>query len=222
MKRYIKSVVADPLHEDYEAKWELAQTSNNARLLDRLANSSGEQIVYQVLKNPNTAPETLKRFVDINPQSYAYDRDKAELAMENLNMPVEVLQNVSRYPHLLNSIAINPNTPRSTLEKLIQIGKANNDLDLLGIIAINPNVPEQYLLEVANGNSIPDKCRLAKNPNISHEIQEYLYSLDDHWIEQNLADNPGVSEDILQKILTYSRDSLTLHLAEMNLERRQR
>lgn len=222
MKIYIKSAITDPLDEDYDAQWELAQTSEDADILNRIATSSDEQLVYQVLKNPNTSAELLKQVVDIDPHSYKYNWHNAELAMENPNMPLEVLQDIDKYPHLLNSIAINPSTPRSVLERLIKRGKANNDYDLLGCIAINANAPEQYLLEVANGNSLPDKMRLAKNQAISYEVQKQLYSLNDEWIDQNLADNPGVSEDILQKILTYSRNSLTLSLAERNLESRHR
>lgn len=222
MKRYIRSSVADPLNEDYDAQWEIAQTSDDPDMLNHMAESHDEQLVYQVLKNHKASPELLKSIVDIDPHSYKYNWHNAELAMENPNMPLEVLQDIDRYPHLLNSIAINPSTPRSVLERLIKRGKANNNYDLLGCIAINANAPESFLMEVANGNSLPDKMRLAKNTAIPYDVQKYLYSLGDEWIDQNLADNPGVSEDILQKILTYSRNSLTLSLAERNLESRHR
>ena len=220
MKIYIKSAIADPLNEDYDAQWEISQTSDDPEMLNHMAQSSDEQLVYQVLKNPNASPELLKSIVDTDPHSYKYNWRNAELAMENPSMPLEVLQDIDRYPHLLNSIAINPSTPRSVLERLIKRGKDSHNYDLLGCIAVNANAPEQYLLEVANGNSLPDKMRLARNPAISYEVQKQLYSLNDEWIDQNLAVNSGVSEDILQKILTYSRNSLTLSLAEHNLRNR--
>ena len=213
MKRYIKSAIGNPLQEDRDTQWELAQTSDDTDLLSQLAESYDEQIVYQVLKNPNTSPELLKKFVDINPRAYNYDWHKAELAMENPNMPIEVLSDLDKYSHLWESIAVNDSTPVSVLQKLISKCPADNYIDLISIIAINPNAPMDLLDRMFNSDSIPNLCRLAKNTNLPRYMQESLSEHSDQYVRENLACNLGVDTDILQKLRNDESRSVSSYAA---------
>ena len=218
MKIYIKSAIVPIEKEPYDVRYELAEgETTDASVLDKLSNDSASMIVYQVLKNPNTSPETLKRIISTmkDPNSYKYDRAVAELAMENPNMPVEILQDIEGYPHLLKSIAANRSTPIDVIEKLIKLGKDNDWRDILSIISANPKAPMYLISEIMDGNSLYDKTRLARNPNLPKEIQERLFALSDVYVNENLADNPGTDPTILRR-LAISGDGFVSGLAKSN------
>ncbi len=220
MKRYIKSAIYNITDEDYNTRWELAKSPDTSpEILTQLAEDYEPQISYKALCNPSTPPEVLKKFVDIAPNSYNYSGTKAELAMTNPSMPVEVLSNLDKYKHLWDVIAVNKNTPTKTLVRLIELADSMHDLQLLSHIAMNPNAPKQFLLRMINTDSRPNHCALAKNPKLSHTMQVKLARSDDRWVRENLASNPGVATDILQKLCS-DADRTVRDYAELNLDAR--
>lgn len=218
MKRYIRSAIYNIADEDYNTRWELAKSPDTSpEILAQLAEDYEPQISYKALHNPSTPPEVLKKFVDTAPTSYDYNSGtKAEIAMTNPSMPVEVLSNLDKYKRLWDAIAVNKSTPKRTLVRLIELADSTHDLQLLSNIAMNPNAPKQFLSRMINTNSSPNYWALAKNPKLSHTMQVKLAKSDDRWVRENLASNPGVSTDILQKLCN-DADRSVRDYAEYNL-----
>lgn len=140
MKRYIRSAVVNIKDESEETKWELA-------------------------RNPNLRPETLREIADSLSERSPWGAYVA--VIENPNTPVDVLENLMRLyggdPQVSMTIACCPNVTSELLKYIYDHSLGHRGI--LSCVAGNPKTPEYILKKLSQNSYSYIRAKCADNPS---------------------------------------------------------
>lgn len=155
----------------------VAQNENtSAETLDKLSKSDNFDIQYEVAKNENTSAETLDYL----------SKQTGENSAETHDLKVAVVQN--------------ENTSEATLDRMenssrngdrLAVAEGTNSEERQERLFDNDKDKQSFNSSLSN---------LAKNENISEDMQNKLVDLDNQSIDRSLAGNKNASEEVLDKI----------------------
>ena len=173
MKRYVKAAVSDLLDEDPEVIREIARTSSDTELLQKIFEHYGNPKDYEyfycldLAQNENTPKDILTKLAD-----FRYDTMIRAAVAENPNTPVKTLYGLTKYSYtdILRGLAKNVNAPQDLLSKL------SKDLDVwvCAHVAGNPNTSREDLVALSKHSDPSVRYAVAKNRNVPREIIETL------------------------------------------------
>lgn len=180
--------------------------------------SSDNRLLADIAKSPKATPEMLERLSHYNDFFIIFN------VARNPNTPIDVLDRLSNDSSSKTRDALidNPNIPIYILEKLVNDSnleiarQAIEKLKSLNILTEKIEKEEEkplpfvekYYKKLPNFPILPKErdevLEIAKNPKISKEVIDQLIQLEDKEVNDILLNNPGVFEDIKQKIRSES------------------
>ena len=179
MKRYIRSAVVDILDESDDVRREVSRTTDNLRLIRKLAKSSDKSVMYDLTRNPNTPGDILESIYDSGIWEDYYHGLMLDAIAHNPNTPPTILEKIIKSGHSVSYVLSNKNCSADLLRKY---SKSVDDY-YKQRIARNPNTPTDVLVDYMDTKSL--YCHLAANPSFPAEyLSELITQVSGRWADE--------------------------------------